>query len=165
MMKDKTVFIIFGIVILLGFCGCDNSTENVVHPYMICVVGEVDEVIKEEISILDTQKYRTIGYKIKVLVPCFNDFDEGDEFSIYSAYQRQDVDKEPSELSNGDVVIISYLVESHKVINGDHVLNDGLIWYGNQDNLNKFAKISNEKVQDFIDKISDENSVPAYPRG
>ena len=139
---------------MLGFCGCDNKAEDIdekiVHPYMVYVIGEVDSVIKEEVPILDTYKYKIAGYKIKTLIPCSEDFSEGDEFTIYSYFQRRDINNEPSELCNGDLVIVSYFVESHKIVDGENIINDGVIQYASIDNLSKFEKITDGKVQDLM---------------
>ena len=104
------------------------------HDIMYYVIGEVEEVLKEEVPILNTVKHRTIGYRMKVRVPLSTtDLAVGDEVEIHSVYLKKGTENNGKpELEAGDIIIVSYFPYMYGATDGAYVIEveDGSIEYG-----------------------------------
>ena len=139
---------------------CRGRRAHESWAYLKYVICEITEIISEtEVTVnYIGEPPRNYDARVKVLLPCSDDFTEGDEIEILSTqYYPGATIKVPHKLKNGDIIIIGY---SGGVPKKDNIntIEDGYIHYGSVDNLKYFIRETDGKVMDLIDKISESES-------
>ena len=138
-------------------CRGRRSHESWAHlKYVICEITEIISETEVPVNYIG-EPPRNYDARVKVLLPCSDDFAEGDEIEILSSqYYPGATIKVPHKLKNGDIIIIGY---SGGVSKRDNINTiGGYIYYGSVDNLKNFTRHTDGKVMDLIDKISESES-------
>ena len=78
--------------------------------------------------------------------------------SVYSLYHRKAPDEGPAELQEGDIIIVDYFSNTYRNEEGIKTADFEVIEYGTKENLSKFMRQSQGKVQELIDSLSDDGS-------
>ena len=151
-----------GVVVLSVYKikACRGRRSHESWAYLKYVICEITEIISEtEVPVnYIGEPPRNYDARVKVLLPCTDDFTEGDEIEVLSSqYNPGATIKVPHKLKKGDIIIIGYLGGVSKKDN-INTIGGGYIYYGSVDNLKYFTRDTDGKVMDLIDKISESES-------
>ena len=151
---------IFVLLIMPGFR--KNNPDDVsmhtsgglydVHFYTI---GTVLDLIQEDVKVVDSVKYKTIGYRVMVLVPLSDRLKEYDLINVYAKYKRNSPADGPEELSAGDIVVVSYFINALNVSEYPYTIHarEFDITYATYDYLEKYKRLWNGKADGLMDAM------------
>ena len=125
---------------------------------MYSVIGEVTEVLREEVNVLNSIKHKTVGYRMKVRVPLSEDFAVGDEVEIHSVYENLNTgNNSKADLVDGDIIIVSYF-KLFKKTDGTKIIEDGTITYGSTERLSIYekSKFRSDEIKQLVREIIEE---------
>lgn len=136
----------------------ETQTNGGKSDIMYSVIGEVTEVLREEVNVLNSIKHKTVGYRMKVRVPLSEDFAVGDEVEIHSVYENLNTgNNSKADLVDGDIIIVSYF-KLFKKTDGTKIIEDGTITYGSTERLSIYEKSNfrSDKIKQLVREIIEE---------
>ena len=169
MLKKSTFWVILATVILIGILALiitlgsrENSADNTnmnmnggLYDHHIYTIGTVLDLIQEEVKVADSVKYKTIGYRVMVLVPLSEKLKEYDLINVYSKYTRNTPADGPEELGAGDIIVVSYFENALDV--SDYPYNikadDYDITYAAYDYLERYKRLWDGKADGLMEAM------------
>ena len=137
----------------------ETQTNGDKSDIMYSVIGEVTEVLREEVNVLNSIKHKTVGYRMKVRVPLSEDFVVGDEVEVHSVNKNLSPDnKSKADLVDGDIIIVSYFPNMFKKADGTKIIEDGTITYGSTEQLSIYekSKFRSDEIKQLVREIIEE---------
>ena len=137
----------------------ETQTNGGKSDIMYSVIGEVTEVLREEVNVLNSIKHKTVGYRMKVRVPLSEDFVVGDEVEVHSVNKNLSPDnKSKADLVDGDIIIVSYFPNMFKKADGTKIIEDGTITYGSTEQLSIYekSKFRSDEIKQLVREIIEE---------
>ena len=150
----------FVLLIIPGFK--ENNADDVSmytsggpYDHHIYTIGTVLDLIQEEVPVVDTVKYKTIGYRVMVLVPLSEKLKEYDLINVYSKYTRHTSADGPEELSAGDIIVVSYFENALDVSDYPYAIraDDYDITYATCDYLEKYKRLWEGKADGLMNAM------------
>lgn len=145
----------------------ETQTNGGKSDIMYSVIGEVTEVLREEVNVLNSIKHKTVGYRMKVRVPLSEDFAVGDEVEIHSVYENLNTgNNSKADLVDGDIIIVSYF-KLFKKTDGTKIIEDGTITYGSTERLSIYekSKFRSDEIKQLVREIIEEKGEAAANPG
>ncbi|MCR5206288.1 MAG: hypothetical protein K6E47_14765 [Lachnospiraceae bacterium] len=150
----------FVLLIKLGSGGNSADNENMhisgdEYDHHIYTIGTVLDLIQEEVKVGDSVKYKTIGYRVMVLVPLSEKLKEYDLINVYAKYTRKNPEEGPQELSAGDLIVVSYFKNALDISEYPYTINadEYNITYATYDLLEKYKRLWNGNADGLMDAM------------